>query len=69
MELSDSSFFLEFGAELPLDNCTPTIILNNPVYSERVCLYVCVCVCVSRLSYSACKVHALCCIAICGSTD
>ena len=21
-----------FGAELPLDNCTPTIILNNPVY-------------------------------------
>ena len=23
--------FPEFGAELPLDNCTPTIILNNPV--------------------------------------
>ena len=21
----------EFGAELPLDNCTPTIISNNPV--------------------------------------
>ena len=24
--------FAEFGAELPLDNCTPTIIFNNPVY-------------------------------------
>jgi len=24
--------FPEFGAELPLDICTPTIILNNPVY-------------------------------------
>jgi len=24
--------FPEFGAELPLDNCTPTIVLNNPVY-------------------------------------
>jgi len=24
--------FPEFGAELSLDNCTPTIILNNPVY-------------------------------------
>jgi len=24
--------FPEFGAELPLDNCTPTITLNNPVY-------------------------------------
>ena len=24
--------FPEFAAELPLDNCTPTIILNNPVY-------------------------------------
>jgi len=23
--------FPEFGAELPLDNCTPTIILSNPV--------------------------------------
>ena len=23
--------FREFVAELPLDNCTPTIILNNPV--------------------------------------
>jgi len=23
--------FPEFGAELPLDNCTPTVILNNPV--------------------------------------
>ena len=23
--------FPEFGAELPLDNCTPTIILNDPV--------------------------------------
>jgi len=23
--------FPEFGAELPLDNCTPTIVLNNPV--------------------------------------
>jgi len=26
--------FEEFGAELPLDNCTPTIILNTPVYVE-----------------------------------
>jgi len=25
--------FPEFGVELLLDNCTPTIILNNPVYS------------------------------------
>ena len=33
--------FPEFGAELPLENCTPTIILNNPV-----CVCVCVCVCV-----------------------
>ena len=24
--------FPQFGAELSLDNCTPTIILNNPVY-------------------------------------
>ena len=24
--------FPEFGAELQLDNCTPTIILNNPVF-------------------------------------
>ena len=24
--------FPEFGVELPLDNCTPTIILNNPVH-------------------------------------
>jgi len=24
--------FPEFDAELPLDNCTPTIILNNPIY-------------------------------------
>jgi len=24
--------FPEFGAELPLDNCTPTIILNNYIY-------------------------------------
>ena len=30
-------FFPEFGAELPLDNCTPTIILNNPVYRIRIC--------------------------------
>ena len=27
--------FPEFGAELPLDNCTPTIILNNPVYVRQ----------------------------------
>ena len=26
--------FPEFGVELPLDNCTPTIILNNPVCAE-----------------------------------
>jgi len=26
--------FPEFGAELPLDNCTPTIILYNPVCAE-----------------------------------
>jgi len=25
----------EFGAELPLDNCTPTVILNNPVFLQR----------------------------------
>jgi len=24
--------FPEFGAEFPLDKCTPTIILNNPIY-------------------------------------
>ena len=24
--------FPKFGAELPLDNCTLTVILNNPVY-------------------------------------
>jgi len=24
--------FSEFGAELPLDNCTPIVILNNPVF-------------------------------------
>jgi len=28
-------FFPEFGAEFPLDICTPTIILNNPVYIQR----------------------------------
>jgi len=28
--------FPEFGAELPLDNCTPTIILNNPVFSASI---------------------------------
>ena len=26
--------FAEFGVELPLDNCTSTIILNNPVQSS-----------------------------------
>ena len=26
--------FPEFGAEVPPDNCTPTIILNNPVLSQ-----------------------------------
>ena len=26
--------FPEFGAELPLNNCTPTIILNNPVFRQ-----------------------------------
>jgi len=35
--------FPEFGEELSLDNCTPTIILNNPVYfnwnSEKKKLY------------------------------
>jgi len=35
--------FPEFGAELPLDICTPTIILNNPVYCNTdafmQCLY------------------------------
>jgi len=30
--------FPEFGAELPLDNCTPTVILNNPV--NRCCVFV-----------------------------
>ena len=33
--------FPEFGAELPLDNCTPTIILNNPARARA---RVCVCV-------------------------
>ena len=41
--------FPEFGAELPLDNCTPTIILNNTVYlvmwqhvvERRVCCVLC----------------------------
>jgi len=28
-------FFPEFGAELPLEICTPTIILNNPVDEIR----------------------------------
>jgi len=28
--------FREFGAELPLDNFTPTIILNNPVFFRAV---------------------------------
>jgi len=28
--------FHEFAAELQLDNCTPTIILNNPVYNDWV---------------------------------
>ena len=32
LELSDGGCVPEFGAELPLDNCTPTIVLNNPVY-------------------------------------
>jgi len=27
--------FPEFGAELPLDNCTPTIILNNLVFDVQ----------------------------------
>jgi len=27
--------FPEFGAELPLDSCTPTVILNNPVYGAQ----------------------------------
>ena len=27
----------EFGAELPLDYCTPTIILNNPVFYLSLC--------------------------------
>jgi len=27
--------FVEFGAELPLDNCTPTIILNNHVFCRK----------------------------------
>jgi len=41
--------FPEFGAELPLDNCTPTIILNDPVYmltaqaTARQTLGVCIC--------------------------
>jgi hypothetical protein len=31
MELSDGGYF---GAELLLDNCTPTGILNNPVFNS-----------------------------------
>ena len=30
--------FTEFGAELPLDSCTPTIILSNPV-NMYICIY------------------------------
>ena len=33
--------FPEFGAELPLDNYTPTIILNNPVYTNSYTLHSC----------------------------
>ena len=28
--------FPEFGAQLPLDDCTPTIILNNPVFIVQI---------------------------------
>ena len=35
--------FPEFGAELPLDNCTPTIIMNNPVYKVRTCIKYLIC--------------------------
>jgi len=35
--------FHEFGGELPLDNCTPTIILNNPVYTPLSCLILLTC--------------------------
>jgi len=36
MELSDGGCFPEFDAVLPLDNCTPTVVLNNPVFSTSV---------------------------------
>jgi len=39
--------FPEFGAELPLDNCTPTMILNNPVYKQQL---VCVVLHISKPS-------------------
>jgi len=29
--------FPEFGADLPLENCTQTVILNNPVFPLDLC--------------------------------
>ena len=54
--------FPEFGAKLPLDNCTPTVIFNNPVYIYIyiyiyiytyicMCVYICVCVCMCVYVY------------------
>jgi len=51
MELSDGGFFPEFGAELPLDNCTPTTILNNPVFIVIAVLIICFCYCFSYVRY------------------
>ena len=39
MELSRWWLFPEFDAELPLDNCTPTIVLNNPVFCSFISHY------------------------------
>jgi len=35
--------FPEFGAELPLDSCTPTVILNNPVHTATKLLLLTAC--------------------------
>ena len=35
--------FPEFGVELPLGNCTPTVILNNPVCTVKTCIKCLIC--------------------------
>jgi len=43
--------FPEFGAELPLDNFTPTVILNNPVFIVIAMLIVRFCYCYCYVRY------------------